>query len=143
MTLYEMLGVHETAPAEVIEASWKALMKKFHPDGSTPDLELTQKINAAHDILADENKRKAYDAQLRAERESERFKPENFPGFREPQGYPPAYPAAYPTPLDQVIQNAATRIAEVAFESIFDQMPPAIQHGIKNAMRYGRKRRAS
>lgn len=149
-THYETLGVHETAPPEVIEAAWKALMKKFHPDSQTPNLELTQKINAAHDVLADEEKRKAYDAQLKAQKESGRFQHAGFQhpwmgGHMNEQGaYPNAYPNAYPQPrsvaLENVIQDAAQTLAHAAFESLIDQMPPAVQHGIRNAMRFGRRR---
>lgn len=145
-THYETLGVHETAPSEVIEAAWKALMKKFHPDSQTPNLELTQKINAAHDVLADEGKRKAYDAQLKAQKESGRFQHAGFqhPWMNEQGAYPNAYPNAYPQPrsvaLENVIQDAAQTLAHAAFESLIDQMPPAVQHGIRNAMRFGRRR---
>lgn len=149
MTHYESLGVHETAPPEVIEAAWKALMKKFHPDSQTPDLDRTQKLNAAHDVLADEAKRKAYDAQLKAQKESTRFQqPYSFqtPLMNEQGAYPQAYPNAYPQPrnlgLENIIQDAAQTLAQAAFESLIEQMPVPVQAGIRNAMRFG-KRRAS
>lgn len=62
MNHYELLQVQPDASTEVIEASWRALMKKHHPDKTKgANAEMAKKLNQAHDILTDAGKRAAYD----------------------------------------------------------------------------------
>ena len=68
MTLYDILEVSPSASKDVIEASWKALQRRFHPDGSQPHAERSKLINQAHDVLSDPKKRREYDAWLKAQR---------------------------------------------------------------------------
>jgi curved DNA-binding protein CbpA len=68
MTYYDILEVTPTASREVIEASWKALQRRVHPDGAQPNVERSKLINAAHDVLSDPAKRKQYDLWLKAQR---------------------------------------------------------------------------
>lgn len=66
---YEQLGVTEDADIEVLDAAYRALMKKYHPDACGEHGELrSRQINEAYEVLRDENKRRAYDAQLRKPR---------------------------------------------------------------------------
>jgi len=84
MTHYDTLQVSRTASQEVIEASWKALLRVHHPDAQSGNEEYARKLNEAHDILSDPKKRKAYDTTLKP---------------RPAQTIPvdeSAYPAAYP-----------------------------------------------
>lgn len=49
---FEVLGVREDAPEEVITASYKALAKRYHPDsGSEPDSALMVAINEAYEAV--------------------------------------------------------------------------------------------
>lgn len=67
--LYRILFVQPEAPAEVIKASWRALMSsaRAHPDlGGAHDL--AAKLNAAYHVLGDPERRRAYDDTLRAAR---------------------------------------------------------------------------
>lgn len=57
---YEVLEVHERASQETIEAAYKALAKKLHPDNGGPT-RLMQMVNEAYDVLRDPVKRAAYD----------------------------------------------------------------------------------
>jgi len=60
---YADLGVLPDVSKEVIRAVYLALAKRFHPDtgGEHADLEKFKTINAAYEILYDENSRKKYD----------------------------------------------------------------------------------
>ena len=62
---YAILGVHPTAEIAVIEAAYKALAKRYHPDVSQDNPEEAhrrmQEINEAHEILSNTTKRKEYD----------------------------------------------------------------------------------
>src|SRR5215467_1398449 len=61
---YVCLGVPRTAAAEDIEKAFRQLAKKLHPDANTGDPEAAERfaeINAAHRILGDERKRRAFD----------------------------------------------------------------------------------
>ena len=63
-THYEVLGVQSTSEQEVIDAAYKALMRKYHPDRAG-DNERSQQINAAYEVLRSPIKRKAYDTALK------------------------------------------------------------------------------
>lgn len=60
---YRVLQVDPTADHEVIQAAYRALARRFHPDVA-PDLETAQRmaaINAAFDLIRDADRRAAYD----------------------------------------------------------------------------------
>lgn len=63
-THYEILRVPMTSEPEAIEAAYKALIKKYHPDRAGDNARVRQ-INAAYAVLKDPAKRKAYDATLK------------------------------------------------------------------------------
>ena len=62
---YAILGVHPTAEIAVIEAAYKALAKRYHPDVSQDNPEEAhrrmQEINEAYEVLSNTTKRKEYD----------------------------------------------------------------------------------
>jgi curved DNA-binding protein CbpA len=62
---YEILQVHYLAEPEIIGAAYKKLANKYHPDHnpSPAAAEKMKKINIAHDILSDPEKRKKYDSE--------------------------------------------------------------------------------
>jgi molecular chaperone DnaJ len=64
---YDLLGVPKDAPKDVIRKAYLALAKKCHPDKTGGDKaaeERLKEINAAYDVLKNEEKRKQYDATL-------------------------------------------------------------------------------
>lgn len=69
MTHYEILGVSKTASQEEIRSAYKKLIKKYHPDLYQGDKSFAEKktkeINEAYDTLSDENKKAAYDFEIR------------------------------------------------------------------------------
>jgi len=69
-TYYDSLEIHASASTEVINAAYKALSKKYHPDVSNDKdaLQKMQEINVARDTLLDEEKRKQYDRGLEYEK---------------------------------------------------------------------------
>ena len=70
-TLYQTLQVDQDADPDVIEAAFKRLALKFHPDRSK-DAEAPAKMReviAARDILADPKRRLAYDRSIGIPRE--------------------------------------------------------------------------
>jgi hypothetical protein len=66
-TLYQVLQVDPSADLEVIEAAFKRLAFKYHPDRSTaPDAAARMReLIEAREILTDPQRRAAYDARLR------------------------------------------------------------------------------
>jgi hypothetical protein len=74
-SLYAVLGVTPDSDQVVIEAAYRALMKKYHPDrfaGLGAEAERKAKaLNAAYSILRDPRHRLLYDRLLRASREGE------------------------------------------------------------------------
>ena len=67
---YEVLQVHSKAEQEVIDAAYRKLAQKYHPDVSKdPDAAQRMKeINAAYEVLGNPNRRMEYDKRLEAKR---------------------------------------------------------------------------
>jgi serine/threonine protein kinase len=64
-TLYQLLNVDPRASTDVVQAAFKALAAKYHPDRPTGDAKLFAEMSAARDILVDSGKRRDYDRTLR------------------------------------------------------------------------------
>ena len=87
---YDVLGVQKNASPASIKSAFRKLAKKLHPDANKNDQKSAAKfaeLNAAYEIVGDEDKRKAFD---RGEIDAEgkpRF--QGFPGGgRGPWGQP-------------------------------------------------------
>jgi curved DNA-binding protein CbpA len=127
MTYYELLQVQPEASTEVIEASWRALMKKHHPD-KKGNAEIAKALNEAHDVLSNPEKRAGYDHALnngayampgdteaRRPGESmgqwqyrmaqERAREQGFPSNGKRRKGQRAYPEAYPPPRRSFSQD--------------------------------------
>lgn len=66
-SLYQILGVSQSATKEEIQKAFRTLAKIYHPDLNPDNVEIEKKfkaINEAYEILKDEEKRKKYDAEL-------------------------------------------------------------------------------
>jgi hypothetical protein len=89
---YEILQVSPNAEREVIDAAYRRLARKYHPDvNSRPDAHARmQEINWAYEILSDPIKRNRYDDAGRTP--GRRSQP---PGYEEP-GNPVDAPVAQP-----------------------------------------------
>ncbi len=73
-SLYAVLNVAPDADPAVIEAAYKALMKKYHPDvlhgAPTGDARKAAEINEAFQILRDPERRARYDSNERARQDA-------------------------------------------------------------------------
>ena len=61
---YTILGVSKTASEAEIKAAYRKLAKKLHPDANKHDAKAASKfseLNAAYEIVGDDDKRKAFD----------------------------------------------------------------------------------
>jgi len=48
---YRVLGINPDAPDFLVRAAYKANMKKYHPDGESPNEEIAKKVNQAYDQI--------------------------------------------------------------------------------------------
>ena len=63
--LYKILGVDKTASQDDIKKAYRKLARKYHPDANPDNKQAEAKfkeISQAYEVLADKEKRKAYDA---------------------------------------------------------------------------------
>lgn len=61
LNLYRILQVDPAAEDVVVQAAYRALMKRYHPDRGG-DVRLVQRLNAAYATLRDPRAREAYDS---------------------------------------------------------------------------------
>ena len=58
---YRMLQVDPAADVEVIQAAYRVLARRFHPDAHAGGDEVMKRLNAAWEVLGDKARREAYD----------------------------------------------------------------------------------
>jgi DnaJ-class molecular chaperone len=87
---YDVLGVDRKASAAEIKSAYRRLAKKLHPDANKNDPKAATRfaeLNAAHEIVGDSDKRKAFDGgEIDAEGKP---KFQGFEGFRAGAGAQP------------------------------------------------------
>lgn len=63
---YRVLQVDPSADSIVIQAAYRALARRYHPDGDAPDPARMAEVNRAYQRLRDPESRRRYDAQRAA-----------------------------------------------------------------------------
>jgi DnaJ-class molecular chaperone len=61
---YKILGISKTATKDEIKKAYRSLARKYHPDHNPDNKEAEEKfkeLQEAHEVLSDDDKRKAYD----------------------------------------------------------------------------------
>jgi tetratricopeptide (TPR) repeat protein len=94
--LYELLQVSESADPEIIQAAYRRLILRYHPDRSSEPnaAEMTQRLNDAYAVLSDPIQRAKYDR----ERRDSTSRPSSRTGQNPPK--PPPSPNS-PKPTEQ------------------------------------------
>lgn len=92
--LYKVLGVERSASQKDIQSAWRRLARRYHPDITGGDAEAEQRfkeVNAAHDVLGDDQKRAAYDKwgdRWEHAEQLEEMERNGAFGFQQPGGQP-------------------------------------------------------
>ncbi len=75
---YETLGVSRSATQQEIKASYRQLVKRFHPDSNcdTANHEEIIRINAAYEILKDRQRRQDYDQNYHGAKQRDNYRQE-------------------------------------------------------------------
>jgi len=121
-THYDVLEVAEHASPEVIEAAWKTLLRRYHPDGPGGDAEKCVQLNNAHDCLEDRERRRRYDLQLRQERAAQEPPQQSIPV--DPYGWMNQQAAGYPAPYPpNILETMAMRMGSSVLRNLMDQNP--------------------
>ncbi len=96
--LYEVLQVHPDAEPEIVEVAYKRLARKYHPDvNASPDaVARMASINSAYAVLADSERRAAYDWWLASQRRPPAVAPTPHPPASAPPPFAPAWQPSEP-----------------------------------------------
>ena len=95
LDLYEALQVHPSADPEVVQAAYRKLAAKYHPDknldGDQSDSKM-KTLNIAYEVLSDPARRREYDSARRAQRATpvSDSRPSPQPHARSPSEVSPA-----------------------------------------------------
>lgn len=129
---YEALGLPFGAPVDEIRRRYRQLAREFHPDvNASPDATRRfQRINEAHSVLTDEERRKRYDAMIEAQR-----RPKSTGTQNRSQPAPAAQsaprktapPASYPKPEKQPPPRDEAQLK--AAQAVVDQAEAALVRG--------------
>lgn len=141
-TLYDVLEVTSSASAEVIEAAWKTLSRKYHTDNrKTGDGEQIRAINNAHDVLKNPEARAAYDAGLaQQQQQANPFGGANPFGAGagvNPFAYPGAYQQGGAFDMSQVIQQAAMQVGGAFLGNMIGQLDPRLRKIVLDSLKGG------
>lgn len=127
-TYYDILGIKSDFPSEAIDGLRRSFSRLYHPDTDTDDARKMAQINNACDVLRDPQKRKEYDAELRAKATTSRPREpsgERAHGAqRQPSPKPPPPPQPPPSSTPKRPQPADSSPSPVTPQATQADFPP-------------------
>ena len=131
MDYYVVLGIAEDADDETIRSAFRALARRYHPDvGAGSSLIEFQRAREAYETLADPERRRRYDRQLRVSRSQPVAMTEVI------------VTRPFPEPLFTSRRDYfASRIQVTATQSLLDQIFDAFSASIDDDLFWQRRRR--
>lgn len=128
---YKTLQVDPEAEDEVIQAAYRRLARKYHPDlADTPDAAAKMAlINVAWEVIGDPASRAAYDRAKAAARGTASSHPGSSPAATSPATPRPPAPATPPTPPPEVVSRDWTTGRSTQGSTYNESMRAAEGHG--------------
>jgi DnaJ-class molecular chaperone len=126
---YVILGVPHGETTRGIQAAFRELAKRYHPDRAGPDATAKfQDIREAYDVLSDPEKRRRYNDELEREHAAVRTRPE------------PIYSRPYPRPEPLIPERRSVlrdfQTIRPSFDALFERIARNFTgHGIPKAER--------
>ena len=116
-SLYELLQVSENADQEIIQAAYRRLVLRYHPDRSSEPnaAEMTQRLNDAYAILSDPERKVQYDRERRG-RTSSSSSGTGQASSRTSQNRPPPPPKPPKQPTEKPPTNLEDGFAYRAYQ---------------------------
>ena len=138
---YEVLGVERTASQEDIKKAYRSLAQKYHPDRSTGNEDMFKRVNDAHEILGNKEKKEAYDFYVSSSGASfeSGFSSESFSESESKAPETVSLKETYEARVNVSVENSPYEVLEISQDSSLRQVRRAYNSKVRKVQQSYRK----